>query len=155
MAQFSLLLCLCCLAMGTDSVVAESGCEEQNHAVIVLAMKVARMEEEIQEKDEIIEKRNEELKTAQQKLATLETHSISGEWGSWSNWSSCNRTCGGGVRERRRECNEPAPECGGSSCTGEEGVGENEIHFTHTTNTNQSVVTNVKVYLFGRTEMHH
>ena len=129
-----LLLPLLFLAIGagaTDSVVAESGCEEQNHAVIVLAMKVARMEEEIQEKNEIIEKKNEELKTVQHKLSILEPHSISGEWGSWSDWSSCNRTCGGGVRERRRECNEPAPECGGSSCQGEEAGGEDEIHLNY------------------------
>ena len=92
------------------------------------------MATDIKDKEEIIEKKNEELekkenenKFLQQKLATLESHSISGGWSSWSSWSSCNRTCGGGVRERRRECNEPAPACGGSSCQGEEGGGEDEI----------------------------
>ena len=148
MGYSKFLFTLCYLVIGTASEVPDTGCEEQNHALVVLAMKVARMEEEIQEKEEIIEKKenenkllqdkvatldekfekkNEELKirdvalqTFQHKLALLEPHIISGEWSSWSDWSSCNRTCGGGVRERRRECNDPAPACGGSSCQGEE-----------------------------------
>ena len=27
-----------------------------------------------------------------------------GEWGEWSNWSACSATCGGGLRNREREC---------------------------------------------------
>uniref|UniRef100_A0A8C6WQ17 ADAM metallopeptidase with thrombospondin type 1 motif, 14 n=1 Tax=Neogobius melanostomus TaxID=47308 RepID=A0A8C6WQ17_9GOBI len=30
-----------------------------------------------------------------------------GNWGSWSKFGSCSRTCGGGVRARNRQCNNP------------------------------------------------
>ena len=47
-----------------DSDAADAGCEEQNHAltgvITVLAVKIARMEAEIQEKDDIIEKMRED-----------------------------------------------------------------------------------------------
>ena len=32
---------------------------------------------------------------------------ITGKWGSWTRWSSCNADCGGGTKKRRRECNRP------------------------------------------------
>ena len=70
---------------------------------------------------------DEALETVQAKLATLEPHIVSGEWGPWSDWSSCNRTCPP-VMKRKRACNNPAPECGGSFCQGEEGGGEDEIY---------------------------
>ncbi|KAK7904637.1 hypothetical protein WMY93_017244 [Mugilogobius chulae] len=31
-----------------------------------------------------------------------------GSWGSWSKFGTCSRTCGGGVRARNRQCNNPA-----------------------------------------------
>ncbi|XP_024612012.1 complement component C8 alpha chain [Neophocaena asiaeorientalis asiaeorientalis] len=37
-----------------------------------------------------------------------------GHWGCWSSWSACKS----GTRERRRECNNPAPQNGGTSCPG-------------------------------------
>ncbi|KAM9685446.1 complement component C8 alpha chain [Trichechus inunguis] len=37
-----------------------------------------------------------------------------GSWSCWSSWSSCRA----GTRERRRECNNPAPENGGATCPG-------------------------------------
>ena len=43
---------------------------------------------------------------------------INGGWGSWTNWSSCDATCGGGQRTRQRYCNNPAPSGGGSDCAG-------------------------------------
>ncbi|TNN83795.1 A disintegrin and metalloproteinase with thrombospondin motifs 14 [Liparis tanakae] len=39
-----------------------------------------------------------------------------GSWGSWSKFSSCSRTCGGGVRSRSRQCNNPPPAYGGRDC---------------------------------------
>ncbi|NWV17353.1 CO8B protein, partial [Origma solitaria] len=39
---------------------------------------------------------------------------INGNWGCWASWSPCS----GGERTRRRQCNNPAPQDGGSSCSG-------------------------------------
>ncbi|XP_063400308.1 A disintegrin and metalloproteinase with thrombospondin motifs adt-1-like isoform X2 [Mytilus trossulus] len=48
---------------------------------------------------------------------------IDGGWssfGSWSPWSSCNVTCGGGTnsRSKNRTCTNPEPKYGGQSCNG-------------------------------------
>uniref|UniRef100_A0A673TCX7 Complement C8 alpha chain n=1 Tax=Suricata suricatta TaxID=37032 RepID=A0A673TCX7_SURSU len=37
-----------------------------------------------------------------------------GHWSCWSSWSACRS----GTQERRRECNNPAPQNGGNSCPG-------------------------------------
>ncbi|NP_001076137.1 complement component C8 beta chain precursor [Oryctolagus cuniculus] len=39
---------------------------------------------------------------------------IDGRWSCWSRWSSCS----GGQKTRRRQCNNPAPQDGGSPCSG-------------------------------------
>ncbi|NXJ62060.1 CO8B protein, partial [Rostratula benghalensis] len=39
---------------------------------------------------------------------------VNGNWGCWASWSPCS----GGQRTRRRQCNNPAPQNGGSSCSG-------------------------------------
>ncbi|XP_039628767.1 A disintegrin and metalloproteinase with thrombospondin motifs 14 isoform X2 [Polypterus senegalus] len=41
-----------------------------------------------------------------------------GNWGSWGKFGSCSRTCGGGVRSRSRQCNNPPPAYGGRDCLG-------------------------------------
>ncbi|CAL1543551.1 unnamed protein product, partial [Lymnaea stagnalis] len=41
---------------------------------------------------------------------------VDGVWQAWSQWSSCNTTCGGGRKERKRLCQEP--QHGGSPCSG-------------------------------------
>ncbi len=41
-----------------------------------------------------------------------------GGWGQWSNWTECTKSCGGGVRSRRRECDSPRPEGEGNYCEG-------------------------------------
>ncbi|KAF3704326.1 A disintegrin and metalloproteinase with thrombospondin motifs 14 [Channa argus] len=41
-----------------------------------------------------------------------------GSWSSWSKFGSCSRTCGGGVRSRNRQCNNPPPAYGGRDCPG-------------------------------------
>ncbi|CAC5422954.1 Neurotrypsin,Scavenger receptor cysteine-rich type 1 protein M130,Deleted in malignant brain tumors 1 protein,Coadhesin,Thrombospondin-1,Mucin-like protein,Hemicentin-1,Thrombospondin-2,Scavenger receptor cysteine-rich domain-containing group B protein,Soluble scavenger receptor cysteine-rich domain-containing protein SSC5D [Mytilus coruscus] len=43
---------------------------------------------------------------------------VDGSWGHWSLWSECNVTCGGGLQQRTRNCNNPTPFFGGASCTG-------------------------------------
>lgn len=43
---------------------------------------------------------------------------INGGWSSWSVWSACSVTCGGGTQTRNRTCTNPAPANGGTTCTG-------------------------------------
>ena len=43
---------------------------------------------------------------------------LDGGWTSWSSWTSCNVTCGGGVKSRSRSCTNPKPSNGGAVCSG-------------------------------------
>ncbi|KAI1900639.1 hypothetical protein AGOR_G00051990 [Albula goreensis] len=43
---------------------------------------------------------------------------VHGSWSSWSEFSHCSRTCGGGVISRKRQCNNPRPAFGGKQCEG-------------------------------------
>ncbi|XP_045890973.1 A disintegrin and metalloproteinase with thrombospondin motifs 13 [Micropterus dolomieu] len=43
---------------------------------------------------------------------------VHGSWSSWSEFSPCSRTCGGGVSHRTRKCSNPRPAFGGSDCEG-------------------------------------
>ncbi|KAL4235465.1 A disintegrin and metalloproteinase with thrombospondin motifs 18 [Mactra antiquata] len=45
---------------------------------------------------------------------------INGWWTEWGHWSHCTRSCGGGIKTRTRECNNPRPQYGGKTCQGEE-----------------------------------
>ncbi|KAG7476940.1 hypothetical protein MATL_G00088230 [Megalops atlanticus] len=45
--------------------------------------------------------------------------SVDGDWGPWSMWGECSRTCGGGVSSSVRHCDSPAPSGGGKYCLGE------------------------------------
>uniref|UniRef100_A0A674N2C5 ADAM metallopeptidase with thrombospondin type 1 motif 6 n=1 Tax=Takifugu rubripes TaxID=31033 RepID=A0A674N2C5_TAKRU len=45
--------------------------------------------------------------------------SLNGNWGPWSMWGECSRTCGGGVSSSMRHCDSPAPSGGGKYCLGE------------------------------------
>ncbi|KAJ8046666.1 A disintegrin and metalloproteinase with thrombospondin motifs 9 [Holothuria leucospilota] len=44
---------------------------------------------------------------------------IHGGWGQWAPFGTCSRTCGGGVQQSRRECNDPVPQNGGKYCIGD------------------------------------
>nr|XP_048683506.1 A disintegrin and metalloproteinase with thrombospondin motifs 8 [Caretta caretta] len=44
---------------------------------------------------------------------------VDGNWGPWSPWGACSRTCGGGVHFSYRDCNDPAPQNGGKYCEGQ------------------------------------
>ncbi|XP_043551316.1 thrombospondin-2-like [Chiloscyllium plagiosum] len=44
---------------------------------------------------------------------------IDGNWSPWSPWSVCTATCGGGLHERKRTCNNPVPKYGGKKCLGD------------------------------------
>ncbi|XP_029470578.1 LOW QUALITY PROTEIN: A disintegrin and metalloproteinase with thrombospondin motifs 13 [Rhinatrema bivittatum] len=43
---------------------------------------------------------------------------VHGAWSSWSPFTSCSRSCGGGVLTRSRQCNNPRPAFGGQGCNG-------------------------------------
>ncbi len=43
---------------------------------------------------------------------------IDGNWGYWSAWNSCSKSCESGKRSRIRECNNPSPGHYGHDCYG-------------------------------------
>ena len=45
---------------------------------------------------------------------------VDGGWTTWSNWSACDVTCGGGTIVRTRNCSEPPPAHGGLACEGDD-----------------------------------
>uniref|UniRef100_A0A8B9E2Q4 ADAM metallopeptidase with thrombospondin type 1 motif 8 n=1 Tax=Anser cygnoides TaxID=8845 RepID=A0A8B9E2Q4_ANSCY len=44
---------------------------------------------------------------------------VDGDWGPWSPWGACSRTCGGGVQFSHRHCDRPRPQHGGRYCEGQ------------------------------------
>ena len=45
--------------------------------------------------------------------------SVDGGWGQWSGFGECTVLCGGGIRTRTRECDDPSNANGGLECVGE------------------------------------
>ncbi|XP_006642969.1 A disintegrin and metalloproteinase with thrombospondin motifs 20 [Lepisosteus oculatus] len=48
----------------------------------------------------------------------MEVRPVHGEWGPWGPYSTCSRSCGGGIRSAARDCNKPEPRNGGKFCVG-------------------------------------
>ncbi|VDI75885.1 Hypothetical predicted protein, partial [Mytilus galloprovincialis] len=44
---------------------------------------------------------------------------VNGNWGRWTGWSGCSKTCGGGETIRVRLCNDPSPIGRGLDCSGD------------------------------------
>jgi hypothetical protein len=44
---------------------------------------------------------------------------IHGGWSEWKDWGECSKTCGRGIRTRKRFCNIPTPKHNGKQCDGE------------------------------------
>jgi len=42
---------------------------------------------------------------------------VDGNWGVWGVWGKCSKSCGKGLKSRKRQCNNPAPD-GGQPCQG-------------------------------------
>ena len=43
---------------------------------------------------------------------------VNGNWGSWTAFSACSKSCASGTQSRSRLCNSPAPANGGAACVG-------------------------------------
>ena len=50
---------------------------------------------------------------------------VDGGYGEWGEFSKCTVTCGGGVRQRTRECDNPKTVLPGKTCE-EQGLGSSE-----------------------------
>ncbi|XP_072186520.1 SCO-spondin [Excalfactoria chinensis] len=55
----------------------------------------------------------------QRRFCNLQACKVDGAWSTWSPWSRCDRTCGGGRAVRTRSCTRPPPKNGGQRCPGE------------------------------------
>ncbi|KAL4217140.1 hypothetical protein ACF0H5_023594 [Mactra antiquata] len=44
---------------------------------------------------------------------------IDGGWSDWSDWGSCDKSCDNGTQTRTRSCDNPVPQNGGQSCSGD------------------------------------
>ena len=52
------------------------------------------------------------------KVLTNNSVLVDGNWGPWSTFGPCSKTCGGGMKYRKRKCDNPAPVSGGMDCQG-------------------------------------
>jgi hypothetical protein len=55
----------------------------------------------------------------EEKVCTTVVCPIDGGWSEWSVWSACSKTCGRGLRSRKRFCNNPTPRHNGKFCDGD------------------------------------
>lgn len=52
-------------------------------------------------------------------IVVIAIYAVNGGWSPWNNWSSCQRTCGGGTQLRYRTCTHPLPQHHGKPCIGQ------------------------------------
>ncbi|CAC5417849.1 Adhesion G protein-coupled receptor B2,Coadhesin,Thrombospondin-1,Mucin-like protein,Hemicentin-1,Adhesion G protein-coupled receptor B3,Thrombospondin-2 [Mytilus coruscus] len=52
------------------------------------------------------------------KSCTMIACPVDGQWGSWASWGTCSVTCASGTETRQRQCDSPAPQHNGQSCSG-------------------------------------
>ncbi|XP_045160489.2 SCO-spondin-like [Mercenaria mercenaria] len=57
--------------------------------------------------------------TSETQACNSENCPINGGYTTWSAWTACNVTCGGGEQSRSRECSNPLPQYGGNNCFGD------------------------------------
>ncbi|XP_066284505.1 properdin-like isoform X1 [Branchiostoma lanceolatum] len=43
---------------------------------------------------------------------------VNGQWSRWGKWGPCSTTCGRGIQQRTRRCDNPAPQNNGEKCAG-------------------------------------
>lgn len=55
--------------------------------------------------------------TLQKPYCFLKVCPVDGNYGNWSMFTSCSRSCGGGNQTRQRECNNPTPVGDGRNCS--------------------------------------
>ncbi|XP_060063505.1 uncharacterized protein LOC132543964 [Ylistrum balloti] len=48
-----------------------------------------------------------------------ESKIVDGRFGHWGEWSTCSKSCAGGMMVRKRECDSPAPDPEGKPCSGQ------------------------------------
>merc|ERR1712072_1223658 len=52
------------------------------------------------------------------KKCNMKPCAVNGAWGHWSKWGTCSKECGGGMKVRTRNCDDPKPKAGGKKCHG-------------------------------------
>ncbi|XP_065183969.1 SCO-spondin-like [Sycon ciliatum] len=54
------------------------------------------------------------------KICNVQPCPVHGDWSVWEDWSDCSVSCGadGGIQSKRRHCNNPYPQNGGTPCPG-------------------------------------
>lgn len=80
---------------------------------------------------------------------------VDGRWGKWGLFSTCSRTCGGGVQLSKRECNNPVPSNGGKYCQGVRVKYRScNLNSCPDTGTNLSTQTSISSYVFMLEQSH-